>query len=89
MVLTLIGGEERHCELTKQGGQIYLKPSGKKDRENYILLPGFVDIHIHGYQELTGLDPDGITELSERLASLGVVHFLISLVTMKKEEIKT
>ena len=73
--------ENAYLEVTEDGlfGEIFLeKPDGEiEDYSQYILAPGLVDTHIHGYASHDVMDNDfeGIKVISEGLLSCGVTSW--------------
>lgn len=57
---------------------------------NYV-APGFIDLHIHGYDEKDTMDgtTDAIRTIAKGIAKNGVTSFLPTTMTMSKEEIIT
>ena len=57
---------------------------------NYV-APGFIDIHIHGYDTKDTMDgtTDAIRTIAQGIAKNGVTSFLPTTMTMSKEEIAT
>lgn len=61
------------------GEHISSHPSGETlDVKGLYVLPGLVDIHIHGYAGTDFCDgnPDGLRRMAEQLACQGVTSFL-------------
>ncbi|MCI4463216.1 MAG: amidohydrolase family protein, partial [Caldisericum sp.] len=59
------------------------------DLSDFLVMPGFVDVHIHGFE---GVDVNrdgigGIKKMSKELPKTGVVAFLPTLVSDSKENI--
>ncbi len=68
---------------------------GKIDEEGcdctgMVILPGFIDIHIHGCNgsDCTDLNSDSVLKMSEYLASRGVTSFCPATMTLSSEELK-
>lgn len=68
------------------------KPEDKEivDYSDFILAPGLVDTHIHGYKgyDVMDCDPEGIKVISEGLLSCGVTSFLPTTLTDTAENIE-
>ena len=46
------------------------------DFTNHVIVPGFVDVHIHGIEGIDVLDgPDAVEEVARRLPKYGVTAF--------------
>lgn len=60
------------------------------DLDGQYLLPGFIDIHIHGYSGSDVMDgtPSAIKTISEGIAKNGVTSFLPTTMTMPKNSIE-
>lgn len=60
------------------------------DAKGHLILPGFIDVHHHGYGGNDTMDDSGtsITKISERLVENGVTAFLPTTMTMPTEQIK-
>lgn len=60
------------------------------DLREYTIIPGLVDIHIHGINGYDIMDatPHSIEEISKNLAALGVTSFLASTVTAPLESME-
>lgn len=56
-------------------------------QENYV-LPGFIDIHIHGYKGYDVMNMDGISKISKELLQNGVTSFLPTTMTSKKHHLQ-
>lgn len=54
-----------------------------------VILPGFIDIHIHGCNnaDCTDLKPDSVLKMSEYLATRGVTSFCPATMTIPKDDI--
>ncbi len=61
------------------------------DGQNRMLLPGFIDIHVHGGNGYEAMDaqPDTLPELSQFYAHHGVTSFLATTWTETRERIQT
>lgn len=62
-----------------EGERFSASPSGETlDARGLYVLPGLVDIHIHGYAgtDFCDGDPEGLRRMAERLACEGVTSFL-------------
>lgn len=85
--------ENAYLEVTEDGlfGEIFLeKPDGEiEDYSQYILAPGLVDTHIHGYASHDVMDNDfeGIKVISEGLLSCGVTSWLPTTLTDTTENL--
>ena len=53
------------------------------------IVPGFIDVHVHGYAGHDVMDPDtnSIRHIAEHLAARGVTGFLATLQTAPKDEL--
>lgn len=60
------------------------------DAEGFYVVPGFIDIHMHGAAgiDIMKADPDQLTELSLFLASKGVTSFLATVMTDSRDNIE-
>lgn len=58
--------------------------------QDWVLSPGFVDIHIHGMagQDVMDGDPESLAVISEALIQSGVTSWLGTTMTMSKEKIQ-
>lgn len=68
-------------------------PSAKEKRvfpANYHLVPGFIDLHVHGANGHDVMDatPHALTEMSKALAMEGVTGFLATTMSAKSEQIE-
>ncbi|MBY5033540.1 N-acetylglucosamine-6-phosphate deacetylase [Streptococcus gallolyticus] len=85
--------DNAYLEVTEDGlfGDILLeKPEGQiEDYSDYILAPGLVDTHIHGYASHDVMDNDfeGIKVISEGLLSCGVTSWLPTTLTDSTENL--
>lgn len=66
------------------------KATEKIDVDGCYVSPGFVDIHIHGYEGVDTMDGsvEGIQTIAKGIASNGVTSFLPTTMTMSREEIE-
>lgn len=68
-------------------------PEGSEiiDAKGHYVAPGFIDIHIHGYDTKDTMDgtTDAIRTIAQGIAKNGVTSFLPTTMTMSKEEIAT
>lgn len=57
---------------------------------NYV-LPGFIDVHIHGYQRADVMDGtiESLKQIARGIAANGVTSFLPTTMTMSEEKIRT
>ena len=53
------------------------------DYSNFIIAPGLVDTHIHGYQnyDVMDADPEGLQVIAQNLPSCGVTSWLPTTLT--------
>jgi N-acetylglucosamine-6-phosphate deacetylase len=60
------------------------------DARGSLLLPGFVDLHVHGAvgREVMDADPDGLREMARFYARHGVTAFLATTWTASRESIR-
>ncbi|PTJ92228.1 N-acetylglucosamine-6-phosphate deacetylase [Staphylococcus simulans] len=74
-------------EAVKSG--VYTGPLTQHDAEGKILLPGFIDIHIHGGYGNDAMDAsvEGLQHLAENLLSEGTTSFLATTMTQSEENI--
>ncbi len=91
--------ENTNCCMTIENGQIVslekIEQSGRSqpgdiDARECMLVPGFIDIHIHGGAGYYMMDGkiDSIHQVASHLASHGVTGFLPSTVTAPREQIR-
>ena len=61
------------------------------DAEGRFIAPGFIDVHIHGYDTKDTMDgtEDAIRTIAKGIAKNGVTSFLPTTMTMSREEIAT
>lgn len=52
------------------------------------LIPGFVDVHIHGAFGLDFMHGDDMVKLAEQLATIGYEHFLPTTITASADEVR-
>ncbi len=59
------------------------------DAAGALVVPGFIDVHIHGYKGADTMDgsEESLQTISEGIASNGVTSFLATTMTMSKEKI--
>ncbi|BAL80431.1 N-acetylglucosamine-6-phosphate deacetylase [Caldisericum exile] len=72
-------------EITKK------RPDGNFiDLSQFIVMPGFVDVHIHGFEgfDVSESGMDAVIEMSRRLPKTGVVAFLPTFVSIPFEDLK-
>ena len=64
------------------------KPEEKVDLQGAYVIPGLVDIHIHGAagEDFSSGSPAGLSKMAAFLASCGVTSFLPTAMTLPKEE---
>ncbi|WP_240430551.1 N-acetylglucosamine-6-phosphate deacetylase [Suicoccus acidiformans] len=76
----------------KFDGVVQTAPEGAEivDYSNYILAPGLVDTHIHGYKSYDVMDNDaqGLEEISKGLLACGVTSWLPTTLTAPAEELE-
>ncbi|MCB7376930.1 amidohydrolase family protein, partial [Bariatricus massiliensis] len=67
---------------------VYIGPLTQHDAEGKILLPGFIDIHIHGGYGNDAMDAsvEGLQHLAENLSE-GTTSFLATTMTQSEENI--
>ncbi|WP_105993942.1 N-acetylglucosamine-6-phosphate deacetylase [Staphylococcus simulans] len=67
----------------------YTGPLTQHDAEGKILLPGFIDIHIHGGYGNDAMDAsvEGLEHLAQNLLSEGTTSFLATTMTQSEENI--
>lgn len=73
----------------------FIKSVGKTDKEGIdfsgnVILPGFIDIHIHGCNmaDATDGNPDSVLEMSKWLAQNGITSFCPTTMTISADEIR-
>lgn len=59
------------------------------DYSQYIMAPGYVDTHVHGYDgsDIMDADPEGLKKISLGILKNGVTSFLATTLTAKWEEL--
>lgn len=51
-------------------------PLARVDLRGHMILPGFIDVHVHGLEGVDALDgPDAVADISRRLPKFGVTAF--------------
>src|SRR5690349_15311229 len=57
---------------------------------NYHLIPGLIDLHVHGINGHDVMDatPDALTSISQALAKEGTTSFLATTMTASEQEIE-
>jgi len=86
---------EKEIYITVEGEKIG-KVSGKKpvseflDLSNYIVTPGFVDVHIHGFKgkDISEGSFDALNTMSKELVKTGVTSFLPTFASLPFERLK-
>ena len=60
------------------------------DAKNNFVMPGFIDIHIHGYKgfDVSDADENGIIEISKQIAKNGVTSWCPTTMTVEKSVIQ-
>ncbi len=66
-------------------------PEGEEiiDAAQYLMTPGFVDTHIHGYlgKDIMDADPESVKVISEGIVRNGVTSFLATTLTASAEQL--
>ncbi len=80
-------------DLEIENGKIKSLGKSEADGIDYsgcVVLPGFIDIHIHGCNSADATDgkPDSVLKMSRWLASKGVTSFCPTTMTLPKDELK-
>lgn len=70
--------------------QIGIIEKDGKDMSGYILIPGFIDVHIHGCAggDASDADKDGLKKMAEELAKHGVTSFCPTSMTLPKDRLE-
>ena len=76
--------ESYRAHLIKEGQEIT-----KIDAEGHYILPGFIDVHIHGYKGVDVMDAnvESLEIMKKELVKNGVTSFLATTMTMGKKSI--
>lgn len=84
----LIAGK-RITQIGQGGPPVGLQSTGSIDAGGKHLLPGFIDLHIHGSAgyEVMDCDPEGILGMARFLVTHGVTGFLATTLTAPHERI--
>ncbi len=76
------GGLDGPATMTVEGGRIIEVAPGRStdadalDLHNHYIVPGFVDVHVHGVDGIDALDGDGaVARMARRLPRYGVTAF--------------
>jgi len=60
------------------------------DVSNHIIVPGFIDVHLHGIEGIDVLDgPDAVDEVASRLPRYGVTAFCPTSIACTPQRLKT
>lgn len=80
-----IVSEEEYRKIKNTGSQIVEEIDGK----GAYVLPGFIDVHIHGYDGVDTMDGeiDAISRIAKGIGKNGVTAFLPTTMTMPKKSI--
>ena len=84
-------GYFRPRDVFTENGRISRQPSGEiLDARGLYVLPGLVDIHIHGWMgaDFSDGDPRGLRKMAEGLLREGVTSFLPTAMSSRPEELK-
>lgn len=67
-----------------------LKISEQHDAQGHFVVPGFIDVHIHGYKGSDVMDTssDSVQKIRENIVENGVTSFLATTMTMEKPRIE-
>jgi N-acetylglucosamine-6-phosphate deacetylase len=69
-----------------------VRPAGRSalDVHNHVIVPGFVDVHVHGVEGIDSLDgPDAISSIAGRLPKYGVTAFCPTSVACGPDALRT
>jgi N-acetylglucosamine-6-phosphate deacetylase len=63
--------------------------AGGRDRQGHYIVPGYVDVHVHGVQGIDSLDGgDAVARIAERLPRFGVTAFCPTSVACPPRELR-
>lgn len=82
-----------NAEVIIHSGKIHSIQKNTKKKifpENYYLLPGFIDLHVHGVKGSDVMDatPDALAVISQALAAEGTTSFLATTMTASNQDIE-
>ncbi|MBQ7740406.1 MAG: N-acetylglucosamine-6-phosphate deacetylase [Eubacterium sp.] len=85
--------EKEYADIKIENGKITeigIFPGDGRDMSSAILLPGFIDIHIHGASggDASDCDEDSLNKMSKFLASRGVTSFCPTAMTASIEKLE-
>ncbi len=92
--LALPGGVQRNCSLVIENGRVAevladsdLPRANTHDWRGHLIVPGFIDVHVHGVESFDVLD-ESVAEVARRLPRFGVTAFCPTSVACSPSELR-